>query len=117
VSNVNLLLYSEADGYSEEEKQMLEESSRISWFDQETGSILLSEYFQRMDSWQRAMADGKITAEEIRDQSSKVIELLKEVEPMVNEAEHQLITEALYEMAVLQAMQASAVTSSLQKSE
>jgi hypothetical protein len=96
---------------------MIEESSRISWFDQGKGPSYLSAYFQRMDSWQRAMADGKITPEEIRDQASTVIALLKEVEPMVSEAEHQLITEALYEMAVLQAMQASAVTSSLQKSE
>jgi hypothetical protein len=96
---------------------MAEESSRISWFDQEKGPLHLSEYFQRMDSWQQAIADGKITPEEIRDQASKVIALLKVVEPLVSETERQMITETLYEMAVLQAMQASAVTSSLQKSQ
>jgi hypothetical protein len=96
---------------------MAEESSRISWFDQEKGPLYLSEYFQRMDSWQQAIADNKITPEEIRDQASRVIALLKEVEPLVNETEHQVITETLYEMAVLQAMQASAVTSSLNKSQ
>jgi hypothetical protein len=96
---------------------MAEESSRISWFDQEKGPLYLSEYFQRMDSWQQAIADNRITPEEIRDQASRVIALLKEVEPLVNETEHQVITETLYEMAVLQAMQASAVTSSLNKSQ
>jgi hypothetical protein len=96
---------------------MAEESSRISWFDQEKGPLYLSEYFQRMSSWQQAIADGKITPEEIREQASRVISLLKEVEPLVNETEHQVITETLYEMAVLQAMQASAITSSLQKSQ
>jgi hypothetical protein len=96
---------------------MAEESSRISWFDQEKGPLYLAEYFQRMASWQQAIADGKITPEEIRDQAGKVIALLKEVEPLVSEAERQVITETLYEMAVLQAMQASAVTSSLQKNQ
>jgi hypothetical protein len=96
---------------------MAEESSRISWFDQEKGPLYLSEYFQRMDSWQQAIADNRITPEEIRDQASRVIALLKEVEPLVNETEHQVITETLYEMAVLQAMQASAVTSSLNQSQ
>jgi hypothetical protein len=96
---------------------MAEESSRISWFDQEKGPLHLSEYFQRMDSWQQAIADNRITAEEIRDQASRVIALLKEVEPLVNDEEHQVITETLYEMAVLQAMQASAVTSSLNQSQ
>jgi hypothetical protein len=96
---------------------MAEESSRISWFDQEKGPLYLSEYFQRMGSWQQAIADNRITPEEIRDQASRVIALLKEVEPLVNETEHQVITETLYEMAVLQAMQASAVTSSLNKSQ
>jgi hypothetical protein len=92
---------------------MAEESSRSSWFDQEKGGGHLSDYFQRMASWQQAMADGKITPEEIRDQSHRVIALLKEVEPLVTDAERQLVTETLYEMAVLQAMQASAITSSL----
>lgn len=92
---------------------MAEESLRTSWFDPEQGPLHLAEYFQRMGSWQQAIADGKITPEEIRDQSHRVIALLKEVEPLVNETEHQLVTETLYEMAVLQAMQASAITSSL----
>jgi hypothetical protein len=92
---------------------MAEESSRISWFDQEKGGLHLADYFQRMASWQQAMEDGKITPEEIRDQSNRVIALLKEAEPLVNETERQLVTETLYEMAVLQAMQASAITSSL----
>ncbi len=92
---------------------MAEESSSTSWFDPEKGALHLADYFQRMASWQQAMADGKITPEEIRDQAHRVIVLLKEVEPLVTETERQLVTETLYEMAVLQAMQASAITSSL----
>lgn len=86
---------------------------RTSWFDETAGVTHLNEYFQRMESWQRAIADGKITPEEIRDQGNLVVTLLKEVEPLVSETEHRLITETLYEMAVLQAMQAYAVTGAL----
>ncbi|AGY59236.1 hypothetical protein [Gloeobacter kilaueensis] len=96
---------------------MEQQPPRTGWFDEANGVTRLSEYFQRMESWQQAIADGKITPEEIRDQSSRVIALLKEVEPLVSEPEHQLITETLYEIAVLQAMQASAVASSLRTSQ
>jgi hypothetical protein len=92
---------------------MEEASARMSWFDEGQGLTHLSEYFQRMESWQQAIADGVITPEEIREQAQRVIGLLKEVEPLVGEAERRTITETLYEMAVLGAMQTSAVSASL----
>lgn len=95
---------------------MAEDVLRKSWFDEEHGLAQLAAYFQRMESWQQAIADGKITPEEIRAQGSRVIALLKEVEPLVSDTERQQITETLYEMAVLQAMQASAISSSMRSS-
>lgn len=87
---------------------------RSSWFDEEDGQLQLAKYFQRMESWQKAIADGKITPDELRTQGERVIGLLKQVEALVTPEQRTTLTEIFYEMAVLQAMQATALTSSLQ---
>ncbi len=84
-----------------------------SWFATEGGLGHLTEYFQRLESWQTAIADGVITPDEIRHQSEHVMILLKEVEPLVTPEEYQQLTDIFYEMAVLQAMQMTAVTTTL----
>ncbi|WP_218079307.1 hypothetical protein [Anthocerotibacter panamensis] len=90
---------------------------RAHWFDEETGQVHLTDYFQQMESWQQAIADGKITPDELRAQGEQVIALLKEVEALVTPEQHAQLTEIFSEMAVLQAMQATAITSTLQPSE
>jgi phage portal protein BeeE len=89
------------------------ESERTGWFDESGGQLLLAQYFDRMESWQRAIADGVITPQEIRAQGERVVALLKEVEGMVTPEQRDALTEAFYEMAVLHAMQATAMTSTL----
>ncbi|MBC8122493.1 MAG: hypothetical protein H7Y22_11715, partial [Gemmatimonadaceae bacterium] len=90
---------------------------RSSWFDEEDGQLQLAKYFQRMESWQKAIADGKITPDELRAQGERVIGLLKQVEALVTPEQRTTLTEIFYEMAVLQAMQATALTSKLQSPE
>lgn len=92
---------------------MADETSRIGWFGGETAELQLAQYFQRMESWHEAVADGVIAPEEIRDQGNRVIGLLKEVEPLINTEQHATLTKILYEMAVLQAMQGTAMASTL----
>ena len=86
---------------------------RTPWFDQATGALHLVEYIQRLDSWKQAVADGQITPDEIQQQAERVIQLLKTVQPLLNEAQKAQITRIFYEMAVLQAMQTTAMTSAL----
>lgn len=66
-----------------------------------------------MRSWQEAVADGQVSPEELRQQADKVIELLKTVQPLLNEEQKQLLTRIFYEMAVLQAMQTLALVQPL----
>ncbi|WP_287129258.1 hypothetical protein [Candidatus Cyanaurora vandensis] len=86
----------------------------LSWFDEATGQVSLTQYFQQMESWQRAMTDGVISPEEIRTQGERVVSLLKEVEPLVTPEQHLQLSEIFAEMAVLQAMQGNALTTALQ---
>ncbi|WP_218082339.1 hypothetical protein [Anthocerotibacter panamensis] len=86
---------------------------RKPWFGETTEQLQLVAYLQRMSSWQQAIADGKITAEEIRLQAEKVVDLLKSVQPLLTDPQKSQLTRILYEMAVLQAMQTTALTSTL----
>ncbi|WP_287128038.1 hypothetical protein [Candidatus Cyanaurora vandensis] len=89
--------------------------SRKPWFDETAGQLQLVAYFQRMSSWQQAIADGQITSEEIREQANRVIYLLKSVQDLLSEDQRAQLTLILYEMAVLQAMQTTALTSTLRR--
>lgn len=95
------------------EEPMAADTARTSWFDESGGELKLTQYFERMESWQRAIADGVITPEEIRSQGEQVITLLREVEGLVSPEQRTTLTKIFYEMAVLHAMQATAITSAL----
>jgi len=83
------------------------------WFDEATGQVSLTQYFQQLASWQSAIADGEISPEELRAQGELVINLLREIEPLVTPQQHRQISTLLSEWAVLHAMQTTAVTTSL----
>lgn len=80
-----------------------------SWFNEETNEVYSAQFFQRMESWQRAIADGKIDAAEIQAQGERVTDLLKRVEASVSDEAHAKLTETFSELAVLQGMQAYAI--------
>lgn len=71
------------------------------WFDLETGILLLDEYVAEMPSYQKILEDGVVTVEEIKEQSHKVISLLKQLEVMLPPEAKATVTELLCELAVL----------------
>jgi hypothetical protein len=82
--------------------------ARAGWFDPNTNELEFSGYFDKMESWQRALADGKVEAAEVRAQAERVAGLLKDLEPKLDDALHARVTQVLYELAVLYGMQALA---------
>ncbi len=79
------------------------------WFDPASGDIYSIKFFERMESWQRAMADGRIDGAEIQAQAERVTEMLRRLEPALSTPAHSKITETLSELAVLQGMQSYAL--------
>ncbi|WP_287129256.1 hypothetical protein [Candidatus Cyanaurora vandensis] len=79
------------------------------WFDEASGEIYAVRFVERMESWQRAMADGQIDASEIQAQGDWVTGLLRGIEPSLSPEAHQKLTLALQELAVLQGMQSYAL--------
>lgn len=75
------------------------------WFDPETDILLLDEYVVEMPSYKKILEDGIITAEEIKEQSHKVISLLKQLEDMLSPEAKEVATGVLCELAVLYAIE------------
>jgi hypothetical protein len=75
------------------------------WFDQETGTLLLDEYVLEMDSYRRIVEDEAITDDELVEQTQRVASLLRQLEESLSPEAKAIATEALGELAVLNALQ------------
>src|SRR5215213_798603 len=75
------------------------------WFDQETGTLLLDEYVVELNSYQRIVEDETITDAELDEQTQRVTSLLRQLEEALSPEAKALATEALGELAVLNALQ------------
>jgi flagellin-specific chaperone FliS len=75
------------------------------WFDQETGTLLLDEYILEMDSYRRIVEDDTITDDELVEQTQRVTSLLRQLEETLSPEAKAIATEALGELAVLNALQ------------
>ena len=75
------------------------------WFDQDTGILLRDEYVLEMDSYRRIVEDETITDDELVEQTKMVASLLRRLEEVLSPEAKALATEALCELAVLNALQ------------
>ena len=75
------------------------------WFDQESGTLMLDEYVVEMDSYRRIVEDAVITDAELVEQTQRVTSLLRQLEETLSPEAKAIVTEALGELAVLNALQ------------
>ena len=75
------------------------------WFDRETGTLMLDEYAVEMDSYRRIVEDETITDAELVEQTQRVVSLLRQLEETLSPEAKAIATEALGELAVLNALQ------------
>jgi flagellin-specific chaperone FliS len=75
------------------------------WFDQETGTLILDEYVVEMDSYRRIVEDETISDAELVEQTQRVTSLLQQLEETLSPEAKAIATEALGELAVLNALQ------------
>jgi hypothetical protein len=80
-------------------------SKRTSWFDEKSHTILINEYVQQLASFIETMADGKVDANELEAQQERLVVLMKEVEPQLDDAVHEKVTRLLCELAAYDVMQ------------
>jgi hypothetical protein len=78
---------------------------RFKWLDPKTKTPLIDTYARKMKSYLKAFADGVIDDDEIKDQEKRLAALMKDVEPQLDDALHQQVTELLCEVTVYDLMQ------------
>lgn len=79
--------------------------ARKSWLDDAQQSSLIDEYTSKLGTFMDAMADGHIDAGELSAQESRLVALMKSVEPTLNDAQHEQVTRLLCELTAFNVMQ------------
>lgn len=78
---------------------------RLSWLAKGTDTPLIDQYARQLDSFIQTMADGEVDASEIKDQEARVVKLMKAVEPELDDAMHEQVTQLLCELTAYDIMQ------------
>ncbi len=76
------------------------------WFDAATDSQLLTEYARKFDSFHEALADRRVDRHELEAQEKRVVDLMKEVEPLLDPEAYEKVTRLLCEVTVYDLMSA-----------
>ncbi len=78
---------------------------RASWLDESTNTPLIDDYAKEMTTFAEAIADGKVTVDELKAQEQRLVAMLKEVEPTLNDDQHAAVTRLLCEVSAYSFMQ------------
>jgi hypothetical protein len=78
---------------------------RTSWLDADQKTVKIDDYAAQLSTFVDAMADGRIDDKEISAQEARVVNLMKEVEPTLDDATHKKLTDLLCELSAFNVMQ------------
>jgi hypothetical protein len=81
-------------------------NTKTSWLDEAANASLISDKAQKLESFLSAVADGKVTDAELKAQEERLVKLMKEIEPQLEPALHDRVTELLCELTAYDLMQA-----------
>src|SRR3712207_5171449 len=81
-------------------------AGRVSWLDDAGQKPRIEEYARKMQTFIDTMADGRVTKDELAAQEERLVALLKEVEPTLDDAQHEKVTRLLCELTAYDLMQA-----------
>jgi hypothetical protein len=78
---------------------------RTPWLDEKTQTPVIDQYAQKLDTFVQTMADGKVDDKEIKAQETRLVNLMKEVEPLLDDKTHEKVTKLLCELTAFDIMQ------------
>ena len=79
--------------------------ARKSWLDDKAETTLIDDYARDLGSFIDAMSDGVMDASEVANQEQRVVAIMKEIEPKLDDKMHEQVTKLLCEMSALSVMQ------------
>jgi hypothetical protein len=77
---------------------------RTSWFDEKAEHPLIQEQVSKLESFTTALKDGVVTAQELASQEVRLVEAMKALEPMLDDAQHAAATTAMVELTAYNVM-------------
>jgi hypothetical protein len=80
-------------------------AKRTSWLDSSSRSTVIDKQAQQLESFLKAMADGRVDDREIDEQEQRVVTLMKRIEPGLDDELHAQLTELLCELSAYNIMQ------------
>jgi hypothetical protein len=80
-------------------------ATKQSWLDDKAQTPQIDGYVQKLGTFVEAMADGRIDDKELTEQEKRLVTLMKEVEPTLNDAQHGQVTKLLCELTAYNVMQ------------
>jgi hypothetical protein len=78
---------------------------RVSWFDEKSQTPLIDQHARNLKSFLDTLADGKVDDSEVKSQEARVLNLMKEIEPLLDDTMHAKITALLCELTAYDMMQ------------
>src|SRR5262245_36214566 len=78
---------------------------RTPWLGPRSGTPLIEKYARRAKSFLKAVSDGVIEDHELKEQEERLVALMKEVEPQLEDGLHEKVTRLLCELTVYDLMQ------------
>lgn len=71
---------------------------RQSWVDANSETTLIDDYARKLSGFVDALADGVVQKQEVADQEARLVALMKEIEPTLDDTQHAQITKLLCEL-------------------
>lgn len=84
---------------------MMAQTSRVSWLDETSQTPVIEQQARQLQSFIETLADGRVDDKELQAQEARVAALMKEIEPLLNDALHAKVTQLLCEMTAYDLMQ------------
>lgn len=83
---------------------MAKATSKTPWFDEASEAPLLAEYARKLDSFLDVVADGRVDTKELEAQERRLVDLMKEIEPLLSPEVHEKVTRLLCEVTAYDLM-------------
>lgn len=80
-------------------------TGRLNWLDDKAESTLIDDYARKLTTFLDVMADGRVDDSELAAQESRVVTLMKEIEPLLNDEQHDKVTRLLCELSAYNVME------------
>ena len=80
-------------------------AGRSRWLDDKTQTPLIDQQARKLTSFVTALADGRVDEAEITTQEARVIQLMRDIEPLLDDSQHAKVTELLCELTAYDLMQ------------